>query len=71
MVRTAVHFVDFTIPGLSASEFVSRACDAIQATIQTAADGAAAGRRAHALRHDLRALDANQLRDIGLDRGAC
>ena len=71
MVRTAVHFVDVTIPGLSAADLVVRAGDAIQTTLQSVVDSVAAGRREHAMRQGLRGLDTHQLRDLGLDRGAC
>jgi hypothetical protein len=71
MVRTAAYFVDVTIPGLSASDLVSRAGDVIQSTLQSVTDGDASGRRERAMRRGLRGLDSHQLRDLGLDRNAC
>ncbi|MDX1709533.1 MAG: hypothetical protein R3316_00170 [Rhodovibrionaceae bacterium] len=71
MVRTAVHFVDVSIPGLSASDLAARAADAVQSGVQSFAGGLAAARREHDLRRGLRGLDTNQLRDLGLDRRAC
>lgn len=70
MLATAAtrDFVDPTIPGLSGQDLVKRASSAIS-TGCPAASGAC-WRREHAFKRGLADLDANRLRDLGIDRSA-
>ena len=64
MTDLSQRFADPTIPGLSARDLVARAGLALSET----AVNLAAWRRELMMQRDLRDLDPNLLRDIGLDR---
>jgi len=70
MTPLAIHFVDPTIPGISGRDLIDRPIKSVQ-TIFHMASGAYRTQRADfALRKSLSKLDAHQLRDLGIDRGA-
>jgi hypothetical protein len=67
-VRSGNVFADPTIPGLSVRDLARRAMDAVGATVK--GERAPDRHRDFVVRHDLARLNAEVLRDIGLDRNA-
>jgi hypothetical protein len=68
MIRSGNLFADPTIPGLSVRDLTRRAMDAVGATVRGENDRDR--HRDFVVRHDLARLNAEVLRDIGLDRNA-
>jgi hypothetical protein len=66
----AIHFVDPTIPGISGRDLVRRDGAAFESAWLIAGRLCSTRQCERRLRQDLADLDLNQLRDIGLDRGA-
>ena len=65
-----IHFVDPTIPGISGRDLTERAIESARATGGEAGGGYRVWRKDFALRKGLSRLDREQLRDLGIDRGA-
>jgi hypothetical protein len=67
-IRSGNVFADPTIPGLSVRDLGRRAMDAVGATVR--GERGQDRHRDFVVRHDLARLNAEVLRDIGLDRNA-
>lgn len=70
MSDLAIHFVDPTYPGISGRDLLRRAANLARTGCDTAAEALRGARRELVVRKALADLDRNQLRDIGIDRGA-
>ena len=70
MTHFAIHFVDPTIPGISGRDLIERPIKSVQAIYREAGGAYRAARQDFALRKALSRLDRQQLRDLGIDRGA-
>ena len=66
MTHHDIHFVDPTIPGVSGRDLTERAIE----SSQSVGGGYRVWRKDFALRKGLSRLDREQLRDLGIDRGA-